>query len=389
MNTFTPSVNAFRFYDDDSTEAASTPLANQDTNITVNLDGGNVALQLRYRLQEGGGADGGSTDDYALQFAIGGGGFTTVTGATTGVIASTSGLTNDNATTNRATNGIADGSGSFIAGEQCTDGTLDNHQLTASNYTEHVFGITLVAADLNDADSITFRISLNGGTPGITNSVTPTITADFSVDALTANDITTGTPTLASATIGQTHVLLANDITTGTPTLGTPALAITHPLLAEDITAGTPTLTAPVIGQVHVLAANDIATGAPTLTSPALADFSGVDELLANDILSGQPALTSPSIGQIHVLLANGISAGVPTLGVPSVDDGTSQFLPAGGTSKRRMPKKYSEVPYEPFMPESPPIIAAEEDEDDTDEVLGIVLMGMLNDGFGRTDSRR
>ena len=172
---FTPAVDAFRFYQS-GTESGSTPLANQGTNITVNVDSGNVAFQLRYRVQETGGADGASTDDYGLQRDIDGGGYATITGATTGIIASASGLTNDAASTNRATNGITDGTGSFVAGEQCTDGLLDDSQLTASNFTEHVWGGTVVAADVSNGNVISFRVSLNGGTPGITNSVTPTIT---------------------------------------------------------------------------------------------------------------------------------------------------------------------------------------------------------------------
>lgn len=173
---FTPAANKYRFYDDDGAEDASTPLANEDTNVTINVDSGNVPFQLRYRLQEGGGAAGAATDDYDLQRSLNSGGYSTITGATTAIITSTSGLTNDGATTNRATNGITDGTGSFVAGEQSTDGVLDNWQLTASNYSEIVYGGTVVAADVNNNDTIDFRVTLNGGTPGMTNSVTPRIT---------------------------------------------------------------------------------------------------------------------------------------------------------------------------------------------------------------------
>ena len=185
MDVFTPVVQAFRFYDDDADEASSTPLANQDTNVTIDVDAGNVSFQLRYRIQATTAVGGATTDDYALQRSVNAGAFATINGTTSAILAAAAGLTNDNATTNRATNGITDGTGSFVASEQSTDGIVDNWQLTASNYTEIVWGGTLVAADVSDNDAITFRVSLNGGAPGMTNSVTPTITVQKSPPAST------------------------------------------------------------------------------------------------------------------------------------------------------------------------------------------------------------
>lgn len=183
--TFTPTIDKFRFYDDDADEDSSTPLANEDTNVSIDVDGGNVAFQLRYRIQESGGAAGAATDDYDLQRSLNGGAYATITGATTAIITSTSGLTNDGATTDRATNGITNGTGSFVAGEQSTDGVIDNWQLTASNYSELVYGGTLVAADVSNGNTIDFRVTLNGGTPGMTNSVTPRITVVKSIPSTT------------------------------------------------------------------------------------------------------------------------------------------------------------------------------------------------------------
>lgn len=177
--TFTPAVNAFRFYED-GTESGSTPIANQDTNINRNVDV-NSKVHLRYRVQETGGADGASTDDYQLQVSINGGGFNNVSPSSTGARAdSASSLTGESASTNRATNGITDGSGSFVAGEQSESGIVTDRQLTGSNFTEHVWALLLIASDLSNNDVLQFRISLNGGNPGITNSVTPQITANKS-----------------------------------------------------------------------------------------------------------------------------------------------------------------------------------------------------------------
>ena len=182
---FTPDVNAFRFYSD-GTESGSSPKADED--IDIELDpAGDAQFHLRFRVQNQGSLDGDSTDDYALEVSKNSGSFAAVTGASSDVQSDTaSGLTADGATTNRATNGIADGTGSFVAGEQEeTNGVIENRQLTASNFTEHVWACKLIDADLGDGDTLDFRVTLNGGTPGMTNSVTPRITTPGGADLST------------------------------------------------------------------------------------------------------------------------------------------------------------------------------------------------------------
>lgn len=179
MATFTPVVNAFRFYQDGGSESGSTPLAAQDTNITVDLSGGNVGVHLRVRIDETAGAAGATTDDWTLQYSKNGGAFQVITTSPITNIdgAAGTGLTNGSATTNRATDGITDpGSGSFVAGKQIDAAAPNvlNHQITASNFTEHVTSFALVAADLADADTLDFRYLLNAAT--FTHNVTPRIT---------------------------------------------------------------------------------------------------------------------------------------------------------------------------------------------------------------------
>jgi hypothetical protein len=179
LAVFTPAFDAFRFYNDGS-ESGSSPWAAQSTNISVRCGAGDRKVHLRVRIQETGGAAGASTDDWQLQYSKNGGAYTNVTASSSNVRADTgSSLTDGSATTNRATNGITDGTGSFVAGVQEEgDGQIADHQLTASNFTEHVFALMLVAADLANGDTLDFRISLNGGSPGMTNSVTPRITVN-------------------------------------------------------------------------------------------------------------------------------------------------------------------------------------------------------------------
>lgn len=187
--SFSPAFNASRFYQD-GTESGSTPLDAQDTNVTVDVSSGNVQVHLRVRVDETGGAGGATTDDWGLEFTSSIGGTNIpVTASSSRVQADTgSSLTDGSATTNRATNGISDpGSGSFVAGEQEeANGVVEDHQLTTNNFTEHVFALLLVAADLADGETLDFRLTLNGGNPGMTNNVTPRITVQKQISGTLA-----------------------------------------------------------------------------------------------------------------------------------------------------------------------------------------------------------
>lgn len=184
VNPFTPEVQHFRIYSDDDGEAASTPLANEDTNYTVDISGGNVLIQYRVMVEEtGGDTSGATTDDYSLETSKNSGSYEKIFNtATHGLVPTdaSSNLTDGASTTNRATNGLTDGAGSFVAGEQGTNGTADlnvtDRQLTAGNFTEHVYAFTVVAASVSEGDTFDFRIALNAGAPGMTNNVTGRIT---------------------------------------------------------------------------------------------------------------------------------------------------------------------------------------------------------------------
>ncbi len=172
---FTNNFNAFRIYDSDAGEAASTPFAAQDTNYTIDATA-NVSFQLRTRIDEVGGADGTTMDDYAIEYSKNSGAFValTTTDSGDGIRAVAAGLTNDAATTNRATNGISDpGSGSFVAGEQSSDGVVDDMQLTTANFTEQAYGIEFVSVNVADTDTFDFQFSA----PSVSNNnVTPRLT---------------------------------------------------------------------------------------------------------------------------------------------------------------------------------------------------------------------
>ena len=166
--TFTPSLDAYAFYVD-GTESGASIIGSQDNAISPTITSDyNIAIRLR--LQENGGASGATTDGWQLRCKRNAGAYFSVGTATTYVKAyDSANLTNAGATTQRLTNG----SGSFDAGVISEDGLADNYQLSKNNFTELLFTIRLVYADLVDADTLTFQIQLNGS--DITFNVTPTI----------------------------------------------------------------------------------------------------------------------------------------------------------------------------------------------------------------------
>lgn len=138
-------------------------------------------------------------------------------------------------------------------------------------------------------------------------------------DALDADPITTGAPTLGTPTIAQTHALTSTAVVTGSPVLGAPALGQTHALDADPVTTGSPVLGTPTIGQAYALAPLGITTGSPSVGSPSLGQTHSLG--LDGDV-TGAPSLGTPSLGQTHALDAVGITTGSPTLGTPSLSEG-------------------------------------------------------------------
>ncbi len=173
--------NAFRLYDD-GTESGSSPKAAQDVNIELDSTG-DAQFHLRYRFQNNTNVSMSTLDDYRLEVSKNGGSFATVTASSSNVQSDTaSGLTDGAATTNRATDGIADGTGSFNAGEQEeTNGVIEDLRILFADFTEVVWGCKLIDADVSDTDTLDFRVAYASGgggfgDPGMLNSVTPRIT---------------------------------------------------------------------------------------------------------------------------------------------------------------------------------------------------------------------
>jgi hypothetical protein len=187
---------AFRFYAD-GTEAGSTALAAQNTNITQSIAFGIIGL--RVRVQETAGADGLSSDDYNLYYSRNGGGYLQVTTGSSFVKLAAGPWNSGDATTNR----LGAGSGSFVAGQAIDNanalGTVVNLQITASNYTELLWALQ-PAAGLAVDDTLDFRILRNSAvinaysiTPRITIEAGPTVGVAVETDTALSRGLAHGT----------------------------------------------------------------------------------------------------------------------------------------------------------------------------------------------------
>ena len=147
----------YRWRDDDGTdETDGTWLELANTTHDFDVSSGNVDARLRFSVAENGGADE-TNKTYPLEFSINGGAYNTITAATTGCIYySSTKLTDDSNTTEQLA-----GSGTFQSTNhgQCEDGTVNTFVLTASSDVEFEYTVRFVAADLNNGDSINFRVA--------------------------------------------------------------------------------------------------------------------------------------------------------------------------------------------------------------------------------------
>lgn len=207
-------------------------------------------------------------------------------------------LTDGNATTNR----LGAGSGSFVAGEISEDGLVDNFTHTASNYTEHLYSLTLVSSALANNDTLDFRVLRNGATTGMTYTVTPRITASKSAGGYT------GTPSVASLTLtGFAPTVAVSDNKTATPSVA----SLTLTAFAASVIIGT-TLTPSV-------ASLSLTTFAPTAT-------------VSNNI-SVTPSATSLSLtGQAPTVTATDNKSATPSLATLSL----STFSPTIAVSDNK-----------------------------------------------------
>ena len=160
--------DGFRFYAD-GTESGAAALDAEDTDISRLTD---TVTQVRLGMQETGGANGGGSV-FQLRVSKNGGGYVNVTGSSANVQATAGALTDDEVTTNRLT-GF---SGSFVAGrvDEADGATTTTVDTAANDFTEILFSITIVDADVANGDTLDFQLD-DDQDNNVTVNATPRIT---------------------------------------------------------------------------------------------------------------------------------------------------------------------------------------------------------------------
>lgn len=258
-------ARAFRFYED-GTEAGATAIAAENANITRYISA-NSNLLLRYGVQESGSGSfgGATTDDYQLQVSKNGGAYANVTTSSTNIKGfDSANLTDAAATTSR----LSAGTGSFVAGEiGDVDGLITDWQLTANNYSDLLFSITVVAADVANGNTLDFKV-LRNGVDFNTYSVTPRITVDK------LNDFATGVSTETDTALALSKLKIrATGVSTGTDS-GL-ALGIAK-LRAVSVSAETGTA---IAGSVVRVVAAGLSAETGTALAPDVSIIGGTHEL--------------------------------------------------------------------------------------------------------------
>lgn len=252
-------------------------------------------------------------------------------------------LTEGGATTNR----LGAGTGSFLSGKISRDGVVDDAQLTANNFTEHLFALTLKAS-LSNADTLDFRVLRNGAALN-TYTVTPRITVSKSAGASV-------TPGVASITISSFIPTVAasnhQSVTPGVRSLTTAYFAPTvtasdHKSVTPGTLATTTTRFAPT---VNITNNQSVTPSVLSLTTGAFAPTVNVSNnqsvtpgLLPLTTTKFAPTVTASdnkSLTPTYASLA--LSAFAPTIQTPvSVNTGvialsTAAFAPAIAVSNNQ-----------------------------------------------------
>lgn len=149
----------------------SAAVAAEDTAATIVVNQV-TDLLVRIGYQETNGTNGAGTDDWKARVSIAAAAYGDLG---SGVSARTSPTLTDGATT---TQHLANGTGSFVAGEVSLDGIVDDRQLTAANFMEHVFAIRIDPTFFPiGTTAVTFHTEIDKGAGYVTMpyNATPTI----------------------------------------------------------------------------------------------------------------------------------------------------------------------------------------------------------------------
>ena len=201
-----PSITqaAYQWFEE-GTESGAVPYVAQDTAVTGDITNGDATGTLRVRLQSTTAIAVPATDDWQLQYEKNvSGTWVNITPSSLAVQTYDSpNLTGTGATTNRLTGGT----GGFTAGEVSEDGTANDKGWPGNGFTEFVYALKVIAADLADGDTVRFRVLRNGATATMTYTITPTINLIKSVVPPNEGSATV-THDWAPTAVGQTPLFV-------------------------------------------------------------------------------------------------------------------------------------------------------------------------------------
>lgn len=257
-------------------------------------------------------------------------------------------LTDAAATTSRLTGG----SGSFVAGKVSEDGLVDDLGWAQSNFTELLYSIKLIAADLAPSDTLRFRVLRNGVVLG-TYSQVPTLTVGGGggpvtyqaagvvslvstvSGAVTSQQAASGLVAVLSAAAGAVTAQHAvSGITpivsaaSGDATVAAGAVTYQAAGVVPIVSTASGAVTAQVTGAAGIVPVLSSASGAATMRGvaagvvPILSTASGA--VTAQHVASGVVPLVSTTAGAVT---ATYVASGI----VPIVSASVGDAIVVGG----------------------------------------------------------
>ncbi|MAO20547.1 MAG: hypothetical protein CMJ25_07330 [Phycisphaerae bacterium] len=142
------------------------------------------------------------------------------------------------------------------------------------------------------------------------------------VYALTANDITTATPTVDAVSLSVVSNFVPQDITT-TPVVDSAPVFEGETIPAQEIVCGAPIVDNLDVSVTSNFAANDITSGSPVIDQ---VDVAVVHAFTANEITTSAPVVDSATVAVTSVLTATSLGPEVTTFTVTVADNGGNKF---------------------------------------------------------------
>ena len=165
--TYDLDQDAFRFYED-GTESGATPRAAENTDITLDLSGGDAIVLYRVRIQASGGAASPGSSTMEWFAAINGGSFNTLNSQSSRFTFPGTQLSDGSTTTQQ----LSAGSGTFetVGEQEESQSLIIATKPGANSHCEHILGVNFVATGFSNNDTVDLRLTSNASVDSQTYS---------------------------------------------------------------------------------------------------------------------------------------------------------------------------------------------------------------------------